>query len=130
MSLLKTTCLTIAAITALSFTSTAHANTLTSAVNGLGFVEPPSNEFISAHVGKRIFNSSETSTFFYRKGVRKLEVGKLEEAAYAFKASLRADGSKQLNKFTLHYLTYISNKLGNEFETKKYAKAYIKLNSN
>ena len=125
---LKSTTLTIATFAALSFASTASANTPTSVANGLG-TQPniQTYNYTPGHVGDTYFGSSETATFFYKKGVSKLEDGKLQKAEAAFKASLRADGSSKMDKYTLHYLAYISQQQGNETQAKTYAEAYMDL---
>jgi len=125
---LKSATLTITTFAALSFASTASANTLTSVANGLGTVpDVQTYNYTPGHVGDTYFGASETATFFYKKGVRKLEDGNLKKAAAAFKASLRADGTAEMDKLTLHYLAYISQKQGNESQAKDYAEAYMDL---
>lgn len=128
MSLSKIAYLAIAATATLAFTSSAQANTLTSFANGVS--ASSENQTINptpGHVGDTYFGASETATFFYKKGVRKFEDGNLEKATAAFRASLRADGTKQLDKLSLHYLAFISQKEGNEVQAKDYAEAYMKI---
>lgn len=78
--------------------------------------------------GERYLGSSRTATFFFKKGVKNFEKGKLEKADQHFRAVLRADGSKGLDKATLHYLANINHKQGNEAKAKEYAQAYYKIN--
>ena len=77
--------------------------------------------------GGRDFNTSETAYFWYEKGIKRFEKGKLERAEVAFKASLNAQGSKNLDSRTLHYLAYINKQLGNEAQAEAYAQAYLSL---
>lgn len=128
MSYSKIICLTLASTALLSFGSNAQANTRTSAVNGVN-IQPdlsPRNNTLG-HVADRFFGSSETATFYFKKGVNKLESGDLDKAAYAFRAALRADGTKKMDRFTLHYLAYINQQQGNEFAANRYSNAYINL---
>ena len=133
MSILKTTCLSTAAVPVLAIASTAFANsgniTKTSAANGAA----PPNIFINhtnsatSHVPVHLLGSSETATFFYKKGVKHFEKGNLEKSESAFEAVLRTHGSQSMDKLTLHYLTLINDKQGDEINTKKYAQAYFEL---
>lgn len=116
----------ITLIASLSFVSSAQANTLTSVANGAGPQgEILSGHFTTPHVGDRYFGSSDTATFFFKKGISKLEQGNLEKSAAAFRASLRAQGTDRLNKFTLHYLAYINQQLGNTEQAESYAQSYL-----
>lgn len=121
----------IATSVALSFPISSFANSVgATIIKGprvvTSFTTSPS--VLGPH-GIRDFNTSETAAFFYRRGVKKLDKGKLEQAEEAFRASLRADGSKNLDSFSLHYLAYISNKRGNKAKAQEYAQAYLKLNN-
>ena len=78
--------------------------------------------------GERYLGSTRTATFFYKKGVKSFEKGNLEKAEQHFKAVIRADGSKGLNKNTYHYLANINHKQGDVVAAKKYAEAYYNLN--
>ena len=133
MTILKATCLTIATASVLALAPAAYANsnnlTKTSVVNGTS----PPNIFINhtnpntGHVPVEILGSSETATFYYKKGVKHFEKGNLEKSESAFEASLRAHGSKSMDGLTLHYLTLISDKQGDEVQKQKYAQAYFDL---
>lgn len=133
MTILKTACLSIAAIPILTLTPAAYANsnnlTKTSVVNG---TSPPNifinhTNFTTGHVPVQILGSSETATFYYKKGVKHFEKGNLEKSESAFRGALRAHGSKPMDGLTLHYLTLISDKQGDEVKKKKYAQAYFDL---
>ena len=77
--------------------------------------------------GDRFLGSSRTATFYYKKGVKSFQKGKLEKADQHFRASLRADGSRGLDKATYHYLSNLKHKQGDELQSKKYAQAYYNL---
>ena len=77
--------------------------------------------------GERYLGSTRTATLFYKKGVKNFEKGRLDKAEQHFRAVLRADGSKGLDKATYHYLANIKHKQGDEVAYKKYAMAYYKL---
>jgi len=76
---------------------------------------------------ERILGSSETATVYYRKGVSSFETGKFDKAAQHFRAALRADGSKILDKAAYHYLAIISGKQGDTTRTREYVEAYHSL---
>ena len=132
---------TIAASICLSLASSAQANmgpaSLGGSVNSLAglnasagsqtvaLVSPSGNQHFT--IGNRLSESSETASFFYVQGVKKLEDHDLDKAESAFKTALRADGSKSLDLLTLHYLAYINQQQGEEAQAKTYAKAYAKL---
>lgn len=78
--------------------------------------------------GERYLGSSRTATLAFKKGVKNFEKGKLDKAARHFRAALRADGSKSLDKTIYHYLANISHKQGDETKVKEYAQAYQRLN--
>ena len=78
--------------------------------------------------GERYLGSSRTATLSFKKGVKNFEKGRLDKAAQHFRAALRADGSKGLDKATYHYLANISHKQGDEIKVKEYAQAYQRLN--
>lgn len=78
--------------------------------------------------GERFLGSTRTATLNFKKGVKNFEKGKLDKAAQHFRAALRADGSKGLDKLTYHYLANISHKQGDAVKVKEYAEAYSKLN--
>jgi hypothetical protein len=69
----------------------------------------------------RFIKGSDTANFFYRVGVSKFEKGELAEAERAFKAVLRASGSK---KEAHHYLALISHHKGDEPGVVKHVAAY------
>ena len=130
---LKSASLTIAAFAVLSFASTASAYTLTSTTNGINIdigTETQIYNMTQGHEEDSLFGSSETATFFYKSGVKRFEDGKLDKAATAFRASLRAHGSKKMDKRTLHYLAYINQQQGNVAQAKAYAEAYMDLTTN
>lgn len=77
--------------------------------------------------GDRYLGSSQTATLYYKKGVKNFEKGKLDKADQHFRASLRADGSRGLDKATYHYLSNIHHKRGDELQSKKYAQAYYNI---
>jgi len=77
----------------------------------------------------RLLGSSETATFNFKKGVKNFEKENFEKAEAAFRAVLRADGSKSMDKISLHYLTIISDKQGDEFKKNSYAQAYFKIDN-
>jgi tetratricopeptide (TPR) repeat protein len=78
--------------------------------------------------GERYLGSSRTATFYYKKGVKSFEKGNLDKAIRHFEAVLRADGSRGLDRATLHYLANITNQQGDAQATKKYVEAYNALN--
>jgi len=77
--------------------------------------------------GERYLGSSRTATLAFKKGVKNFEKGKLDKAARHFRAALRADGSKSLDKTIYHYLANISHKQGDETKVNEYAQAYHSL---
>ena len=77
--------------------------------------------------GERYLGSSRTATLYYKKGVKNFDKGKLDKAAQHFRAVLRADGSKGLDKNTYHYLANIKHQQGDEAAYKRYAAAYYSL---
>ena len=79
------------------------------------------------HRGERYLGSSRTATFFYKKGVKSFAKGNLEKADQHFRAVLRADASRGLNKATYHYLANIKHKQGFDEQSKTYAKAYYNI---
>lgn len=78
--------------------------------------------------GERYLGSTRTATFFYKKGVKSFEKGNLDKAEQHFRAAIRAEGSKGLDKNTFHYLANINHKQGDAVAAKKYAEAYYNLN--
>ena len=135
MSVLKTACLTIASVSVLAMAPTAFAKsgniTKTSVANGVNTqnisLRGGTGGTLGGHVGPMLLNSSETATFFYKKGLKHFQKGNLEKSEYAFRAVLRADGSKEMDRLTLSYLTLISEKQGNLAAKEKYAQAYSEL---
>ena len=133
MSILKTACLSIASVSILAIAPTAFANsgniTKTAVANGTNasskFIS--NNNFTSGHKPVHLLGSSETATFFYKKGVKHFETGNLEKSESAFKAVLRAHGSKSMDKLSLHYLTLINDKQGDLTSKETYAQAYFDL---
>jgi len=79
------------------------------------------------HRGERYLGSTRTATFYYKKGVKNFEKGNLEKADQHFRAVLRANGSRGLNKATYHYLTNIKHKQGDQVQAKTYAEAYCNI---
>jgi len=77
--------------------------------------------------GERYLGSSRTATFFFKKGVKSFEKGNLEKADQHFRAVLRADGSKGLDKAVFHYLANISHQQGHEAKAKEYAESYYRI---
>jgi hypothetical protein len=141
MTLLKASFYSVAAAAVLSFSTSAYANnTFANATNTTnpflaGAVPDKSNVQylrlfdVSAlpHRGERYLGSSRTATLYFKKGVKNFEKGNLDKAARHFKAVLRADGSRGLNKATYHYLTNITHKQGDEAQAKSYAQAYYNI---
>lgn len=131
MSVLKTACLTIASVSVLGMVPTAFAEsgslTTTPVAKGVNALRGGTGGTLGGHIGPMLLNSSETATFFYKKGLKHFEKGNLEKSEYAFRAVLRADGSKEMNRVTLSYLTLISEKQGNLAAKEKYAQAYSEL---
>jgi Tfp pilus assembly protein PilF len=78
--------------------------------------------------GERYLGSTRTATLYFKKGVKNFEKGDLEKASQHFRAALRADGSKGLDKATYHYLVNIAHKQGDQVKTQEYAQAYSLLN--
>lgn len=124
------------ALAFLALTSSAHAS-------GLNTTNPRLDTGIQNHseieylrlfdvsartlVGDRFLGSSRTATLYYKKGVKNFEKGNLEKAEQHFRASLRAHGSKGLDKATLHYLVNVSHQLGDTTKAKAYAQDYYNL---
>ncbi len=145
MTLLKSACYTIAAASILTFAASAHANSrgvhaTPRVVNAQPFVCPradngkggnfaltPQRFRTGNMLHGNFLGSSSTSTFFYLKGVRNFEKSNLDKAEQAFQAALRADGSKAMDRLTLHFLTLIKGQQGNEIAAKEYAEAYFAL---
>ena len=131
MSVLKTACLTIASVSVLGMVPTAFAEsgslTTTPVAKGVNALRGGTGGTLGGHIGPMLLNSSETATFFYKKGLKHFEKGNLEKSEYAFRAVLRADGSKEMDRVTLSYLTLISEKQGNLAAKEKNAQAYSEL---
>ena len=131
MSVLKIACLTIASVSVLGMAPTAFAEsgslTTTPVAKGVNALRGGTGGTLGGHIGPMLLNSSETATFFYKKGLKHFEKGNLEKSEYAFRAVLRADGSKEMDRVTLSYLTLISEKQGNLAAKEKYAQAYSEL---
>jgi hypothetical protein len=130
-SLLTASCM---AVSPVAFANSTNATNTTNAFLG----HTPSKDSEIQHLrlfdvsalplrGERYLGSSRTATLYYKKGVKSFEKGKFEKAASHFRASLRADGSRGLDKNTLHYLVNINHKLGDEKQAKTYADAYFAL---
>lgn len=134
MELSKTSLLTLATVSmlAVSFPAFAnHTNSMQTQSTILKTETPRlifSSHFQLEHLKReRILGSSETATVYYRKGVSSFETGKFDKAAQHFRAALRADGSKILDKAAYHYLAIISGKQGDTTRTREYVEAYHSL---
>ena len=132
MTYTKIAYFTIAAAAVVTHAPTAYANstTLTSVAVGVNSPETGVSGVYRGpihNIADRLLGSSSTATFFYKKGVKNFEKGNLEKSESAFEASLRAHGSKSMDGLTLHYLTLINHKQGDEVQKKKYAQAYFDL---
>ena len=129
MSVLKTACASLATLSFLTVAPSAFANTSKTAAIGATFdtAAHPSSRHAKGHIPVTFLGSSETSSFFYLKGVKQFEKGNLEKSEQAFRASLRAHGSKAMDRLTLHYLTNINHKQGDTHTAEKYAEAYFAL---
>jgi len=79
------------------------------------------------HADARLYGSSSTATSFFKRGMKRFEDGKLDQAEQAFEAVLRANGSKKMDKLTLHYLSHINYLQGEHDSSKQYAQAYVDL---
>ena len=140
MTILKTTCLSIAATSLLAMTPAAYANSIGGGggafgpfggTSTAGFANNSLVGGTGGNVGSSanyvVLGGSETASRYFRKGVKSFEKGDLEKSEYAFKGVLRAHGSRSMDGLTLHYLTLISDQQGDEVQKKKYAQAYYKL---
>lgn len=139
MRILKATLgsLTAVSLLTLSTAATAQSTNATNTTNAfLGNTPSKGSEIqhlrlfdVSAQPlrGDRFLGSSRTATLYYKKGVKNFDKGRMDKAAQHFKAVLRADGSKGLDKATYHYLANIKHKQGDETGSKKYAAAYYNL---
>lgn len=134
MTILKATLYSLATASLLMITPAAHADVTTSCLKETA---PLQDEACIQYLrlwaasgarGETYIGSTRTATFFYKKGVKNFEKGNLEKADQHFKAALRADGSRGLDKATYHYLTNIKHTQGDELQSEKYAKAYFDLN--
>ena len=108
----------------------ASANTRTEAIYGTG-AGVGGQTFNAGNWGPqgvynngRLLDGSETATFFYRKGVKRFEDGKLDRAEEAFRAVLRADG---LDRLALHYLVIINDAQGDRATAEMYAARYAEV---
>lgn len=143
MKALNTTIITLATIAGLALAPTVSANSsntanATNTSNAfLGHTPNKGAEIqhlrlfdVSAQPlrGERYLGSTRTATLFFKKGVKNYDKGNLDKAAQHFRAALRADGSRGLDKVTYHYLTNIHHKQGDNVKAEKYAQAYFKLN--
>ena len=126
---------TLAIASILGLATTASASTSkTQAVRGVS-VAPSgqvdlSGRYTPGHVGERLLGSSSTASFFYSKGVKNFERGNLDKAEQAFKAVLRAKGSKRMDALTLRYLIHINQQQDDKFASNGYKQAYLKLAEN
>lgn len=72
-------------------------------------------------VSDRYIKGSDTANYYYKVGVSKFEKGNLDAAERAFKAVLRAHGSR---KEAHHYLALIRGKKGDMDGAAKHVQAY------
>ena len=145
MSILKIACLSIAATSIIAFAPHAHANSFgtngayygtgnISGFHGVSYSAPTVPEATYTSVSRSVWplslrqlGGSTTATTKFARGLSQFEKGNLDDSAYAFRSALRANGSKEMDRLSLHYLTLISDKQGDEINTKKYAQAYFEL---
>ena len=133
MNFIKASFLTLAVVSILGIANTASANTYTnhsvgSYQGGLAFQGRIEHEKVSnLNKGERLFGSSTTASFFYKKGTRNFDRGNLDKAEKAFRASLRANGSIGLDARALLHLIYINQQQGDGLSSEKYKQAYLQL---
>lgn len=137
MTFLKVTFYSFAAVAILTVSPSAYANStntqnpfLADAISDKSDLQYLRLFDVAAltHRGDRFLGSTRTATFYYKKGVKSFEKGDLEKAEQHFRAVLRADGSRGLDKATYHYLTNIKHKQGDSVQSKAYAQSYYNLN--
>ena len=134
MKIMKATLFSLAATSLLTVSASAQSNLTTNAFLAGASKDKTDIQYlrlfdVSAlpNRGERYLGSSQTATLYYKKGVKSFEKGKLDKADQHFRASLRADGSRGLDKATYHYLSNIHHKRGDELQSKKYAQAYYNI---